>query len=144
MVYEDYIMSFFSSIPIRQEGTEILAAWFNTIRSKLITFFGTGSVGQTEFAGSASQTNTDVTDLLFDNTVTESAEVFYTLKTATLFMMSSFAVRWDGTDWVLSDGPVHFDNAGITFAIDASTGQVDYTSGAETFTMQYRIISFDI
>lgn len=137
-------MSLFSDIPIRANGTEILAAWFNTIRTKLIEFTGTGSVGQTEFSGLASQTNTDVTDLIFDNTITESATVDYTIKTTTSFMKSSFEVRWDGSDWSISDGGVHFDDAGVTFDIDSSTGQVDYTSGGETFTMQYRIQTFDI
>lgn len=137
-------MSIFSDIPVRANGTEILAAWFNTIRSKLILFGGTESAGQTAFAGSASQTNTDITSLLFDNTVTESATVHYTILTATLFMKSSFEVRWDATDWVISDGLVSFDDAGITFDINSTTGQIDYTSGLETFTMQYRIQSFDI
>ena len=86
-------MSFFDSIPVRSNGDDILAAWFNTIRTFLINY--TDSVGittYTPFASATSQTDTDVTGLIFDKTLVESSTIQYTIKTATKFEKGNFNV----------------------------------------------------
>lgn len=138
-------MSIFSSlIPIRANGDDIIAAWFNTIRSALIAVFGDESLGQTRFSGLASQTNTIITDLIFDKTVTRKAEISYAIVTATKVESGNYTALYDGSNWVLYSGAIQGVNSAITLDINTSTGQVDYTSGGEVFDIDYKVITFNI
>ncbi len=134
----------FSDIPVRQNGQTIIAGWFNTIRTAILDFSGTESISQTSFATATSQTNTVVTGLIFDKTITESVTVDYTIKTATLFEKGSFTLIWDGTVWAIYGGSLSGDNSGVTFDVNTTTGQIDYTSGAETSTIKYKARTFNI
>ena len=137
-------MSLISLIPIRSNSQEILAGWFNTIRSTLLSFFGTEAIEQTSFATLASQTNTAITDLIFDETVTRYAEIEYTIVTATLVESGKYRALFDGSDWILFEGSIQGDLSGITLDIVASTGQVDYTSGSETGTIEFKVTTLNL
>lgn len=134
----------FANLPVRLNGQEILAGWFNAIRTALIDSSGSEGISQQSFAGAASQTDEDVTGLVFDNTVTESVRVEYTIKTATLFEKGNFDLIWNGTVWSFHSGSLSGDDSLITMDVDTSTGQVTYTSGAETFTLKYKASTFNI
>jgi len=135
----------FSDISVRSNGQTIIAGWFNDIRTALLSYAGNEGISQTNFSGIASQTNADITDLVFDKLVTESAIVEYTIKTsAGDFESGSLSIWYDGTNWNISQGAVAGDDAGVTLEIDISTGQVDYTNGAFTFTMKFRASTINI
>lgn len=138
-------MTLFSSlIPIRSNGDDIEASWFNTIRAALISVFGDESLGQTRFSGLASQTNTIITDLIFDKTVTRKAEISYVIVTATKVESGNYTALYDGNNWTMYSGAVQGVNSAITIDIDISTGQVDYTSASETFDIDYKVKTFNI
>ena len=137
-------MSLISLIPIRSNSQEILAGWFNTIRSTLLSFFGTEAIEQTSFATLASQTNTAITDLILDETVTRYAEIEYTIVTSTLVESGKYRALFDGSDWILFEGSIQGDLSGITLDIVASTGQVDYTSGSETGTIEFKVTTLNL
>lgn len=133
-----------SLIPVRSNGDDILSGWFNTIRTTLITLFGTESLTQTSFAGLASQTNTDVTDLIFDKAKTRRVELQYVIVTATKVESGTYIFLYDGTNWATYGDSVQGVNSLVTLDIDSSTGQVDYTSDTETFTLDYIANTFNI
>lgn len=105
---------------------------------------GSEAIGQTSFSGLASQTDADITGLVFDNSVTESASVEYTIKTATKFEKSRFDLIWDGSSWDIHLGAMSGDDSGIVLTVNTSTGQVRYTSGLETSTIKFKATTFDI
>jgi len=137
-------MGLFNDIPVRSNGADIFASWFNTIRTALLGAFGTEQVQQTSFAGATSQTDADVTGLIFDKTITESVTAQYSIKTATLFEKGTFELIYDGTIWALHSGSVSGDDSLITFGVDSSSGQVEYTSGAETSVIKFKATTFNI
>jgi len=133
-----------SSIPVRSNGDDILSGWFNTIRSAMIDLEGDESIGQTSFSGLASQTGTDITDLIFDETVTRRARIEYTIVTATKVESGEYIFLFDGADWNSYAGAVEGDNSAITLDVAAGTGQAEYTSSTETFTLEYKATTFDL
>ncbi|MCB0421150.1 MAG: hypothetical protein KDD61_09140 [Bdellovibrionales bacterium] len=137
-------MSIADDIPIRSNGEEILASWFNSFRTTLINLYGTESISLGSFSGSSSQTGANVTSLVFDNTATRRADIEYLIVTATKVESGDFRLLYDGTNWTKFDGAVEGVDSGITLDVDASTGQVEYDSGAETFTLAYKVTTFNI
>lgn len=133
-----------SLIPIRSNGDDILSGWFNTIRAALVGWMGTESFPQTRFSGLASQTGTDVTDLVFDKTITRKAKIEYTIVTSTLVEGGSYVFLFDGTNWTSYSRSVEGDNSGITLDVNTTTGQAEYTSGAETFDLDFIVTTFDL
>lgn len=134
-----------SDIPVRINGQEIVAGWFNDIRTYLVGSSGTEGSEQVNFSGIASQTNTDVTGLVFDKLITESATVEFTINTSDGdFEKSTLDIWYDGTIWNMSQGAVSGDDSLVTLDIDTTTGQVDYTNAAFTFTMKFRAVALDI
>ncbi len=97
------------------------------------------------FTSAASQVDTNVTGLIFDSAEYDSATVTYSIKTATLFERGTFDVMFDGSNWAIHSGGVVGDDSLITFSsIDASTGQVKYTSDVETSAMKFTYEGFII
>lgn len=137
-------MSLISLIPIRANGTEILAGWFNTIRSALLSFFGTEATEQTSFSGAASQTGTNLTGLVLDSSITRRGKIAYTIVTATKVESGDFVILYDGTNWAKFDGAFQGVDSGVTTDVAAGTGQVEYDSGGETFVFQYKVETFNI
>lgn len=133
----------FSDIDLRANGETIVASWFNSIRTALVSFFGTENINTTSFSALASQTNANVTGLVFSSASTESVRVFYQIETATLFEKGEFDLIYDGSSWELHQGAISGDNSGITFDVNASTGQVTYSSGGETSTIKFSAITVD-
>jgi hypothetical protein len=137
-------MSSISEIPLRVNGQTIFATWFNTIRTSLLLLLGNESLSQTSFSGLASQTGVTVTGLIFDKTVTRKAEVSYTIVTSTKVESGNFVLLYNGTIWLKNDGPVQGVDSLISLGVNTSTGQVEYTSGAETFTLNFKANTFNI
>lgn len=133
-------MGFFDAIPNRDNGDDIEASWFNIIKTFLNDFEASiGVSGQQSFAAAASQTDADVTGLIFDSLKIEAARVEYFIKTATLFEKGYFDVIWNGSAWSLYNGQVIGDDSKITFSsIHATTGQVRYTSDVQTGTIKFK------
>lgn len=129
-------------LPQRYNGQNIEAGWFNTIRTALISIFGSGFIGETIFNGLASQSGANVTDLIFSSLEVVNAEIDYVIETPTLTMKSSFELLFDGLTWTLIQGPISGDDTQITFDVNPATGQVTYSSDVETFIMKYRAITF--
>lgn len=134
----------FTNIPIRSNGQTIIASWFNTIRTALLNAFGNESLEQTSFSGIASQTGTDVTGLVFSSASTRRAKIEYTIVTATKVESGDFVLLYDGTNWIKHDGAVEGVDSLISLDVNASTGQVTYDSDTETFTLNYKAITFNI
>ena len=122
-------MSLATELPERSNGDDIIAGWFNTIRTLLIGFIGTESLKQTTFAGASGQSGTTVTGLIFDKTVTRRVDVKTTIVTATLFGGYDFTLFYNDTVWSIHDKDAVKDDTGITFDVNTSTGQVIYDSG---------------
>lgn len=133
----------FSDLSIRSNGEVITSSWFNSIRTALINFFGAEGVSGLSFSGAASQTDTNVTGLVFDSSSTRSVNVNYQIVTATLTEKGEFDLVYDGSNWALYEGAVSGDVSGITFDVNSSTGQVTYSSGAETSTMVFNATTVD-
>jgi hypothetical protein len=133
-----------SLIPTRVNGQTIFAAWFNTIRSVLETLNGAEATTLTAFSGIASQTGANVTDLVFSSASTRRADVEYVIVTATKVESGSFVLLYDGTNWTFYGGSVQGVDSLISLDVNSGTGQVEYDSDAETFTLNYKTTTFNI
>ena len=133
-----------SLIPIRSNGDDILSGWFNTIRAAMVGYMGTESVPQTRVSTLASQTDTDITGLVFDSAVTRRALIHYVIVTATKVESGNYVFLYDGTNWTSYSGSVEGANSAITLDVTAGTGQATYSSGAETSTLDFIATTFDI
>jgi len=137
-------MGLSTDIPVRSNGQEITSGWFNTIRSVLIALFGTASSGQASFTVVSGQTGTDLTGLLFDNTVTQDVTLEYLIQTSSFYQAGAVRFTWDGSAWAAHEIYIVADDASLVLSIHATTGQVEYDSGAEGGTMKHKYTSFDI
>lgn len=154
-------MSLFSSLPVRSNGggeeNRVTASWFNAIRSALISAFGAGAIGETEFTVANNQgAAANVTGLSVSSASYRGAIVEYdvTRKTDT----ASSEVRCVGTmflqyraessAWEICGTSENGDDVGVTFSI-TSGGQVQYTStniSGSNYAgkMNFRVRSFDV
>ncbi len=132
-------MSIFGDIPIRNNGDTITAAWFNTIRSKLLAAFGDVE-GQVVQAISNTVTNQDITTLQFDKNDFSQIDVEYILRRKTdsteVFVRGGFTIEYmiSTNAWRIKEGEFRGDDVGVTFNLLDDTGggsnvtQVRYTS----------------
>lgn len=150
-------MSVFSSIPVRSNADRgtVDASWWNTIRTALITAFGTAMVDETQFTIANSQTAySNVTGLSFDHSLSRALEVQYsiyrddgTTSRRELGTLYAFYKAREGT-WSYereSHGDDALGNGTVSDPLIVnSSGQVQYKS--DTFaagTMRYKsIITF--
>jgi len=130
--------------PIRSNGQDIEAGWFNTARTIMLGILGAESTQQESFSGSASQTGSNVTGAIWDKTVTRMVKVEFTVVTATLFAGGNFHLFYNDTIWTYYEGENVGDISGITFDVNTSTGQLEYDSGAETFVLEYKAEAMNI
>lgn len=148
-------MSIFSDIPLRANGDDILAAWFNTLRSALITVFGGGIIGETPFTIADNQSSfQDITDLIIDKSLYRHARIEYTIyrtdaaleRKESGILTLTYAVLADA--WELNRESVRDDTLNMgarSLEVVAGTGQVQYKSdsmgGTYSATMTWKIIS---
>lgn len=89
---------------------------------------------QTDFLIANNQSAQNITGLIFDKTTIKAARVEFSIERKTTTQdvqeMGHFYVMHDSRDdtWRIAFGMTFFDNAGVTFGINTSTGQVQYTS----------------
>ncbi len=72
----------FSNIPVRSNADTgmVDASWWNTIRTALIAYFGSGGVDETQFTIADNQTAyANITGLFFDHSVTRALDLAYTI-----------------------------------------------------------------
>ena len=148
-------MGFFTDIPIRSNGGIIEASWFNTLRTKLIGFFGEGAIEQTEqIINNNEGTPTNITALVFDGAsysgvdidyeiYREDANPEYRLEKGTL------SLYYKNSTWFLDYGSTAGEDSGVslTIATVAGVGTVKYTSdnmagGSYTGTINFKARTF--
>ena len=102
------------------------------LRTAIQTIAGGGI--QSDFAIANNQSATNITGLVFDKTTYKAARVEYSIdrRTSTQDVQefgSFYAIHDARNDtWRISLGSAFFDSAGVTFSINASTGQIQYAS----------------
>lgn len=148
----------FSTIPIRSNGKKIYASWFNDIRAKLITAFGTGSVPETQITILDNQAGwQDVPGMVFDQAVTRAGKMEYTIyRTDGALERREIGVLTAGYKpiaavWEYARSSATDDDAlGATgdMRVEPGTGKVQYKSdsmgGAYLGKMRYKaLITFD-
>jgi len=129
----------FSTLPIRYNGAEIDASWFNTLRTFLINALGIVS-GEVPQAVGLTDTNQDVVGLIFDKNEFHQVDIEYwgRRKTASneVLMHGFIYLQYmvNANAWRLVQGPVNGDDALIEFSLleDLSGGgnivQLRYTT----------------
>jgi len=140
----------FSDIPIRSNGEDILAGWFNTIRTELLGFSGGGGVAQTTFALTDGAGPLPITGMLCDSVAARTYFWEYDIYRNTTgggaieFVEAGLIIasyKATAAAWTFSQGPVH-SSAGVTFSIVSGTGQFEYTATSETGTPDVFEITF--
>lgn len=72
----------FTSIPVRSNADRgtVDASWWNTIRTALVSWAGSGAIDETQFTIADNQTAyTSITGLLFDHSTSRAHEIGYTI-----------------------------------------------------------------
>lgn len=126
----------FSGIPVRTNGQEILYSWFNLLRSAGIALEGASGIGETSFTIANGVTDQNVTGLLFDSAdvgcaiidcaIYRKSSVDNRICTRTMFAHYNLELlQWELVDEAVKGGTL---DDGVSFSIDATTGQVTYTS----------------
>jgi len=125
-----------TSIPVRANGDDVFAEWFNILRQWLIYLAGGGAIGETQFTVANNQASAaNVTDLVFSSASHRGAvvEMDVTRKTDTASSEVrcrrelTLAYRQESASWVILDETVFGDYDGLTLTITAA-GQVQYVS----------------
>lgn len=114
---------------------------YDTVNTRWQVVGGSGSGGggaQNKFTiADAEGTPTNVTSMLLDGTQYGSAKIGWRVLristgggAQTRAQAGTLLAIFDGTNWSLSDGSATGTDAGVLFTINASTGQILYTSDA--------------
>ena len=123
----------FSDIPVRSNGQTVTAAWFNTIRTQLVNWFGAGAITETQDTIDNGASGENVVGLSFDGILYRSAKIQYQVyRTSSIreyVEAGEFFVAYNTTaaTWEIG-GESAVGDADITFSISAA-GQVTYTTG---------------
>ena len=127
----------FSTLPVRANGQQIDASWFNTIRTFLINALGIvsgevpQSIGQTD-------TNQDITALVFDKNEFHKIDIEYFVErlTSTDEVIAAgkltLQYRTLTNTWDLIEGPIDGDDALISFSKFE-----DISGGGNIVTVRY-------
>ncbi len=129
-----------ADLQVRSNGqtVKVDASWWNDIRLVLLGLFGTGVTAAVQQALS-NNTTAVVTNLIFASASIVDFEVNYTIVRGSL-RQSGKLRGYFTTTWNLSHEAD--DDAGVTFSIDGTTGQVSYTTdNSSTGKMQWKVIS---
>lgn len=121
-----------SDIPVRVNGRKVEASWWNDIRTALLTALG-GATAETQQTISNNAAATAITGLLLDSTTLVYARVLVSVyrqtdaptKLRQVFTLDCYFKT--GTGWDFEPQSVGEDS-GLTFTIDATTGQISYAS----------------
>lgn len=145
-------MSTFTSIPVRANGDDILAGWFNQLRTAGVDLSTAVAViiSETTFSLTNNQTSfADVTGLLISPTLYQSAEIYITVKRRTtgggatsIYEFSKYFAVYDANSSTWEFAPIgQVGDAGMTFQITAA-GQVQYKTTNITGTPSISKMSF--
>lgn len=128
-----------SSIPTRANGDWILSGWFNTLRTYLIDMYSVVSVlvgaGASTSEGTFAPANNqsvaaNVTGLIASNLYRVTRVKYWVRRvgSSTVMTAGELTIIYDGTNFYLGDDQAADNSCGMAFDVDASTGQVTYTS----------------
>lgn len=157
-------MSILTDLPLRSNGDDIVAAWFNAIRTVLISIFG-NVVGETLYDTFNNKSSyTDVTDLNVTSDVDQAAEVDYFIereddtpthvleKAAFILIFNSSTNTWQiipGRSYGPDDamGISAFPFQVVTSGAGPYVGQVQHkssnmTGGSYSDSMKFKIRTF--
>lgn len=126
----------FADIPLRQNGQEILYSWFNALRTAGISIEGASGIGETSFTIANGATDQNVTGLVFDSADVGCAIIRCAIyrktdsnnRLCTRTMLAHYNAEiseWELVDEAVKGGTL---DDGVSFSINATTGQVTYTS----------------
>lgn len=133
----------FSDIPIRVNGQDVDASWWNTIRTKLIEGFGNVS-GEIPQSIGLADTDQDVVDLVFDKADFSRVDIKYWArrKTDSVEYLQSQDIELhyyrNTNSWQLREGQLRGDDALTTFTLFEDT-----TGGGNIVTVRYSTQSID-
>lgn len=147
-------MSFFSSIPIRLNGQIIDAAWFNILRTLLISILGDVQ-GQVSEAIGNTDVNQDITELTdLDGDLYFRVDISYTVRrtstTKNLVQSGKFYLHWKSTGWekhgdeqdlIGDDGQIEFSllQADELITVRQSTTDIGGTGHSGSITTMVKL-----
>ena len=128
-----------SDIPVRANGQKVDASWFNTIRTEMIAalsglsaFLGDGSSSsESTFAIANNQSGANITGLVASSAYRVTRVWYWVRRKATDDVMEcgELLIIYNGTNFYLGRRSIETAiTAGMDFDVNASTGQVTYTS----------------
>ena len=124
-----------NDLPVRSNGQEIRASWFNSLRDYFI--IALGAIRVQKSVTLLNNTTTFVTALTYDATEEISATIKYDISResdtdAKVRQTGTLEVAYNSAtgNWSLEEGPKFFDTPGVTWAIEQglSTARVSYTT----------------
>jgi len=127
----------FADIPIRVNGQDVDASWWNTIRTQLLLAFGDVAGEAPQSIGSA-DTNQDVVELVFDKADFSRIDIrtWVRRKTDDFEYLQSQDLElhyYQNTNsWALREGQLRGDDALTTFSLFEDT-----TGGGNIVTVRY-------
>lgn len=120
-------MGLFSSIPDRENGQRIVRGWFNDLKQAGIDL-AAGLIGTATFTIANNQSAAaNVTNAVLSSSSFTSWQIHAEIKRGSVVCIFKITAYYDGTNWNLDYQEIGGDT-GITFTIDASTGQLKYQS----------------
>lgn len=129
----------FSDIPVRINGTNIDASWFNTIRTLLIAFFPNvfGNIASPFTIANNQSSYANITDFIFDSTIATSQigryEIYRKTDSSERIETGTIVAHYKPiadtfTYYRRADGDEDALNVDASLYVDPSTGQVQYKS----------------
>lgn len=117
-----------ADIPLRSNAGKVVAAWWNILRTVILSLFGNEGIQQTSVTLTDNTTApANVTGLVFTTAKTTSALVIGEIKRGSDFQIRKWIVTYDGSSWDISVyGTSVGADTGVTLSI--SSGQVQYTT----------------
>ena len=129
----------FSDVPIRSNGDTVFNSWWNSLRTAGIALQNTvdalvgggGSTSESTFAIGNNQTSQNITGLIISPLYRRTDVKYWVRRKATDDVMEAgtLTVMYNGTNFYMGRASHETaTTAGMSFDVDASTGQVTYTS----------------
>ena len=131
----------FADIPIRSNGQDVDASWWNTIRTQLLLAFGDVS-GEVPQSIGLADTDQDVTELTFDKADFSKVDIRYWVRRSTddfeYLQSQTLELHYyrNTNEWKLREGPLRGDDALTTFSIFEDT-----TGGGNIVTVRYSTLT---
>jgi hypothetical protein len=149
----------FSTVTVRANSDDILAAWFNDLRTagvNIENFLGAGFIAETQFTLANNQSAANVTGIVFDSVTYTSIRIDAEIRRKTttnedvwngriIMLWRALTSTWD-VQWA-GDG----DDPGVTFTVvtTSTSGQLQYAtdnmSGSSYVgKLKYKAITFGV